>query len=121
MKGATALDCENTIRSPKRTKTITIGTSQYFFSCRKNCQSSKTTRRLLTMNSSEHPRVMLGIAVAFGVRRPPGPRVAPARKRIPAGDPPNQAERHERDSEQNFQEHATVHVREHAGKAPPPD
>jgi len=47
MNGATALDCENTISSPKSTNTITIGTSQYFFSSRRNWKNSEKTRPLL--------------------------------------------------------------------------
>src|SRR3954471_8861249 len=47
MNGATALDCENTISSPNSTNTITIGTSQYFFSCLRNWKNSPRTRPLL--------------------------------------------------------------------------
>src|SRR5579864_8425594 len=54
MNGANALDCEKTIRSPNSTNTTTIGTSQYFFSWRRNCQSSDSTRPLLmgSLNTS---------------------------------------------------------------------
>src|SRR3954452_15955962 len=47
MNGATALDCENTINRPNSTNTMTIGTSQYFFSCFRNCTNSDNTRPLL--------------------------------------------------------------------------
>src|SRR5262245_35278403 len=47
MNGATALDCEKTISSPNSTNTTTIGTSQYFFSCFRNCTNSPSTRPLL--------------------------------------------------------------------------
>src|SRR6266540_2836355 len=55
MNGATALDWENTISSPNRTNTTTIGTSQYFFSCFRNCQNSDKTRPLLIL-TSHHQR-----------------------------------------------------------------
>src|SRR5438874_6322351 len=51
MNGATALDCEKTINRPNSTNTTTIGTSQYFFSCLRNCQNSDSTRPLLITTS----------------------------------------------------------------------
>src|SRR5688500_20267356 len=57
--GATALDCENTINRPNSTNTITIGSSQYFFSWRRNWMNSDSTR-LFAMTSflrSEERRV----------------------------------------------------------------
>src|SRR6266536_2500472 len=50
MNGATALDCEKTINSPNSTNTMTIGTSQYFFSCLRNWKNSPSTRLLLMMD-----------------------------------------------------------------------
>src|SRR5262249_14433710 len=43
MNGATALDCDSTINSPNNTKTMTIGSSQYFFSWRRNVTKSDIT------------------------------------------------------------------------------
>ena len=43
---AMALLCEKTISSPNRTKTTTIGSSQYFFSWRRNWTNSDRTRLL---------------------------------------------------------------------------
>src|SRR5438067_1868407 len=109
MNGATALDCEKTIRRPKSTNTMTIGTSQYFFSWRRNCQNSATTRPLL-MKTSKHPRVVLRIAVPLGMRRPSGPAIAAPRERIFAREPPDRVQRHQDDEEQQRQQHARVHV-----------
>src|SRR5437899_3110411 len=103
MNGATTLDRANTIRRPNRTNTITIGTSQYLRSCRRNCQSSATTRPLL-IASSKHPVVMLRITVACGVRRPPRPLVAASGEGIPSGETPDDADGNERDSEQDREE-----------------
>src|SRR5437588_1429858 len=105
MNGATALDCAKTISSPKSTNTTTIGTSQYFFSCRMNCQSSETTRCLL-MTSSKHPRIVVWIAVSCRMRRPAGPPVAPAAERILSRDAPDEADRHQDGGEEDRQEHA---------------
>src|SRR5438270_6038165 len=118
MKGATALDCEKTISSPNSTNTTTIGTSQYFFSCRMNCQSSETTRCLL-ITSSKHPRVMVWIAVTCGMRQPAVPPVAPAAERILSGDTPDEPDRHQDGGEEDRQEHARVHVPERATEPPP--
>src|SRR5512142_2717372 len=50
MNGATALDCEKTISRPNSTNTMTIGTSQYFFSCLRNWKNSPSTRPLLILH-----------------------------------------------------------------------
>src|SRR5690242_11270344 len=99
MNGATALDCEKTISRPKSTKTITIGTSQYFFSCRRNDQNSDNTRRLL-MVSSIHPPVVLPIAVAARIRQPAGIGPAAPGERVLADQAPD-----EPDGNENHDEH----------------
>src|SRR5437762_2487104 len=120
MNGATALDCEKTISNPNSTKTTTIGTSQYFFSCRRNRQNSESTRPLL-IQSSIHPRVVLPIAIARRIRRPAAVGAAAARERILAEQPPHDAERHEDDDEHQREEDAGVEVADDARAAPPPD
>src|SRR5881394_3204113 len=120
MNGATALDCEKTISRPNSTKTTTIGTSQYFFSCRRNRQNSDSTRALL-IQPSIHARVVLPIAIARWIRRPPAVRAAAARERILPQQPPDNAERHEDDDEHQREEHARVEVADDAGAPPPPD
>src|SRR5580765_1522677 len=50
MNGATALDCEKTISRPNSTNTMTMGTSQYFFSCLRNWKNSPRTRPLLIVH-----------------------------------------------------------------------
>src|SRR5882724_12066123 len=118
MNGATALDCENTIRRPNSTKTTTIGTSQYFFSCRRNCQNSVRTRFLL-MATSEHAFVMFTIAISSGIRRPSRPRVAAPRQRVLSREAPDQGDGHEPDDEQDRQQHAGVDVAQRAREPPP--
>src|SRR5256885_1454527 len=120
MKGATALDWKKTISNPNSTKTTTIGTSQYFFSCRRNRQNSESTRPLL-IRSSIHPRVVLPIAIARRIRRPAAVGAAAARERILAEQPPHDAERHEDDDEHQREEDAGVEVADDARAAPPPD
>src|SRR3954468_18462812 len=100
MNGATALDCENTINSPNSTNTITIGTSQYFFSCLRNCQNSETTRFLLMMTSI-HPFVMFPVAVSGWIRRPPRPLSTAPRERILPCQPPHHGEGYENDRKQD--------------------
>src|SRR4030088_2892 len=107
MNGAIALDCENTISKPKSTNTTTIGTSQYFFSWRRNCKNSVSTRPL-PMSTSVHARVVLLVSVSGGIGAPPAPRGAPAREWILAGEPPDQAERNQHDGEQHREQHARV-------------
>src|SRR5438874_3999271 len=120
MNGATALDCEKTISNPNSTNTTTIGTSQYFFSCRRNRQNSESTRPLL-IQSSIHPRVVLPIAIAHRIRRPAAVGAAFARERILAEQPPRDAERHEDDDEHQREEDAGGEVADGARAAPPPD
>src|SRR5262245_9650520 len=120
MNGATALDCENTIRSPNSTNTSTIGTSQYFFSWRRNCRNSANTRPLLMGTPpSVHPFVMPAVAVAWWIRLPSGPGGAAPGQRIRAGDLPDERQRDEHDPEQDGQQHACVDVPQPARKTPP--
>src|SRR4249919_794419 len=100
MNGATALDWEKIISRPNSTNTTTIGTSQYFFSCRRNCQNSESTRPL-PIQTSIHARVVMGVPIPGGIRHPAGPRRAAARQRILAGEPPHGGERHQDDREQD--------------------
>src|SRR5438874_813139 len=116
MNGATALDCEKTISNPNSTNTTTIGTSQYFFSCRRNRQNSESTRPLL-IQSSIHPRVVLPMAIAHRIRRPDAVGAAYARERILAEQPPRDAERHEDDDEHQREEDAGVEVADGARAA----
>src|SRR5213083_3064251 len=60
MNGATALDCENTISRPNSTNTMTIGTSQYFFSCLRNLKNSPRTRPLLMTPPAGSVRALRG-------------------------------------------------------------
>src|SRR5688572_10196589 len=139
MNGATALDCPNTISSPKSTKTITIGISQYFFSSRRNCQNSIRTRRLamvhlpLTFNfpltfhfplpTSNllliHPPVMLRAAIPRRMRHPTRPSVAFAGHRIAADRPPDQPHRRKNQHERQGEDDAGVDVAEDDREAPP--
>src|SRR4051794_8674940 len=112
MNGATALDCEKMIRSPNSTKTTTIGTSQYFFSCLRNCQNSETTRFLLMM-TSVHAFVVFVVAISGWIRRPPRPFLATPRQRILPHQTPDERERYENERKQDRQQDARVHVSEH--------
>src|SRR5260221_7437282 len=100
MNGTTAFDCEKTISKPNRTNTTTIGTSQYFFSWRRNCKNSVSTRPL-PMSTSVHARVVLLVSVSGGIGGPSTPRGAPAREWILARKPPDQTERNQHDVEQH--------------------
>src|ERR1043165_621966 len=118
MNGATALDCENTIRRPNSTNTTMIGTSQYFFSWRRNAQNSVNTRPLL-MVTSVHAFVMLRIAIARRIRRPSWEPVTTAHQRILAAQPPDHRQRNEHDRKENREEDSGVHVAERAREPPP--
>src|SRR6476659_143272 len=118
MKGARALDCDTTIRNPSRTNPITIGISQYFFSCRRNSRSSLRTRRLV-MSTSEHPSVVVRITVSSGIRRPAGPPVAPARQWVLTGDTPHDRNRHEHQRKYERQQDPCIEVSESPREAPP--
>src|SRR5262252_4480277 len=118
MNGATALDCENTIRRPNSTKTMTIGTSQYFFSCFRNCPNSEKTR-LLLITASKHAFVVAGITIAGRVRRPARPLVAPPGQWILAGQTPDQGDRNEDDGEEDGQQDASVDVTQRLREPPP--
>src|SRR5712691_9646117 len=107
MNGAMALDCEKTISRPNSTKTTTIGTSQYFFSCRRNCQKSERTRPLL-MSPSIHARVVMLVSIASRILEPAGPCRTPARERILARETPHHRERHQHDRKEHRQHHARV-------------
>jgi hypothetical protein len=50
--GGTGMGWLNTISSANRTKTTTIGTSQYFFSLRRTCQNSDSTQTRVVMSDS---------------------------------------------------------------------
>src|SRR6185436_9563004 len=104
MNGATALDCENTINRPNRTNTTTIGTSQYFFSARRNSTNSDRTCPLL-MVPSKHPIEVAWIAIALRRRNPSGPGAPSPCERILAGEPPDQADGGQQHEEQYRQEH----------------
>src|SRR5436189_5642290 len=99
MNGATALDWEKTINSPNSTNTITIGTSQYFFSCFRICRNSDNTLPLL-IRASEHPLETTGIATALRVRLPAAPRFAAARQRTGSSQAPDEADRRQQEEEQ---------------------
>src|SRR6185295_3732649 len=118
MNGATALDCEKTISRPNNTKTTTMGTSQYFFSCLRNCQNSENTRFLLMMTSI-HPVVVLWDAISRGIRRPARPAATTPRQRIPPGQTPDDRDRHEHDREQDRQQDARVDVTQRLRESPP--
>src|SRR6266850_2403717 len=118
MNGATALDCEKTISRPNSTNTMTIGTSQYFFSSRRNSTNSDNTRPLL-MATSKHAIEMAGVSIAIGIPRPPGPRSAAPFERIASDDPPDDAERRQYEKEGERQQHARVHPTEHRRERPP--
>src|SRR6185295_1385625 len=119
MNGARALDCENTISSPNSTNMIAIGTSQYFFSCRRNAQKSDTTRPL-PIRSSIHALIVPAVAVAVRVRRPARAGAAAACERVLPDQAPEQTDRHEDHDEHHRQQHAGVEVADHAGDPPPP-
>src|SRR5580765_5454340 len=118
MNGATALDCANTISRPKATKMTTIGTSQNFFSCRRNAKNCDITLDFFMM-TSKHPLEMRPIAIALGIRRPTLELLATARERILAEHAPHQRQRDQEHGEEQRQQNARVDVGEHAGKSPP--
>src|SRR6188474_2039970 len=120
MNGAMALDCENTISRPNRTNMTTIGTSQYFFSWRRNAQKSDTTRPLL-IPPSIHALIVPAIAVAVRVRRPSRRGAAAACERILSRQAPEEPDGYEDQHEHHRQQHARVEIPDDAGHAPPPD
>src|SRR3954447_13519155 len=111
MNGATALDCEKTISSANRTKMTTIGASQYFFSCRRNCENSFSTLNLDMRFLSEHPLVVLRIARPPGERQPQRPGGALA-QRIAAEQPAEDADRRDDEHEHRRQQNPRVHPAE---------
>src|SRR5258708_1701676 len=119
MNGATALDCANTISKPNATKIITIGTSQNFFSCRRNWKNCDTTL-LFFMMTSKHPLKMRAIAIARGIRYPTFELLSTTRQRILAGEAPDERQRHQEHREQQRQQNARVDIRQHARESPPP-
>src|SRR3954470_22806097 len=118
MNGATALDCENTISRPNSTKTTTIGTSQYFFSCRRNWTNSASTRDL-AMGSSIHSVEVFLVAIPGRVFDPPGIIGATPRQWIAPHQPPRGADRRQHEQERQRQQHPRVHPPEHRRKRPP--
>src|SRR6476469_8125180 len=121
MNGATALDCENTISRPNNTKTMTIGTSQYFFSCFRNLKNSPSTRPLLIPEPRhlEHPVVVFSIAIARWIRRPPRPVLTAARQRIPAQEPPDEVDGGQHNQEQQRQPETSHHMAKRSRERPP--
>src|SRR5579872_6961815 len=107
MNGATALDCANTISSPNAMKMITIGTSQNFFSCRRNSKNSEMTR-LFFMMTSEHALEMCAIAVAYRIPRPPFEFISTARERIDAEQAPEQRHWNEEQRKQERQQNTGI-------------
>src|SRR6266853_1200679 len=126
MNGAMALDCEKTISRPNNTTATTIGTSQYFFSCRRNWKNSPSTRDF-AMNDlyrfcnalSEHPHEMFAVAETLRVHRPAGIRRTTAAQRIAADEPPEKAKRRQNHKEQEREQQARVDPAEHHCKRPP--
>src|SRR5438034_2885706 len=118
MNGAMALDCENTISRPNSTKTTTIGTSQYFFSWRRNCRNSERTRPLL-ITTSIHARIVMMVSIPRRIRPPAGPRRAPAGQRVLPRQTPHHGQRYQHDRKQHRQQDARVHVSEDAREPPP--
>src|SRR5688572_3635820 len=108
MNGATALDCENAISRPNSTNTITIGISQYFFSCFRNCQNSVSTRLFAMPYLSEHPLEVIRIAKPFRRRRPAGPVLAAQGQRVVVDQAPQDAHRDQDDREGDRQDDAGV-------------
>src|SRR6476660_9671305 len=120
MNGAMALDCEKTISSPNDRNTSTIGTSQYFFSWRRNWKNSERTR-LLLIPSSIHAEKVPAIAVAARIRRPAVGGGPPPGERVLAHQPPDETERHENHDEHQRHQHARIEVADDQRHAPPPD
>src|SRR5579864_2595024 len=98
MNGATALDCAKIIRIPNAMKMTTIGTSQNFFSWRRNWKNSVMTRFLFMM-ASEHPLEMRAIAIPSGIGRPTVEPCPAAAERILAGETPDERHRNEHHGE----------------------
>src|SRR5581483_211384 len=69
---------------------------------------------------SEHPRVVLRIAVPGRIRRPAEPAGSVAAERILAREPPQKPDRRQHKDEEQRQEHARVRAAQHARDAPPP-
>src|ERR1041385_5267278 len=103
MNGATALDCANTISDPKAMKMMTMGTSQNFFSWRRNWKNSDMTR-LVFMTTSEHAFEMRAIAIPGRIHGPAPERVAPTRQRIVADEAPDRRQRNQHQSKQHRQD-----------------
>src|SRR5215471_2062597 len=94
MNGATALDCANTISRPNARKTTTIGTSQNFFSWRRNWKNSEITR-LLFITPSKQTLEMLTVAVPSRIRRPASELLSAPCERVLARQTPDERQRHE--------------------------
>src|SRR5881628_3567681 len=109
MNGATALDCANTISRPNATKMITIGTSQNFFSCRRNAKNCDITLLFFIM-TSEHALEVRAIAISRGIRRPPFEFVPATRERILSDQTPEERQRNQQQRKQDRQENSCVDI-----------
>src|SRR5262245_33348386 len=118
MNGASALDCEKTISNPNKMNITTIGASQYFFSCRRNCQNSLRTRILL-MRASVHSQVVFVVAVSLWIGSPARILILSARQRVLPDESPDHAEWQQGDRKQHGQQHARVDVAQRSRKPPP--
>src|SRR5260221_13101824 len=111
MNGATALDCANTISRPNATKMTTIGTSQNFFSWRRNWKNCDMTLDFFIV-TSKHALEMRAVAISRGIRRPPFELLSTTRERILADRTPDQRQRNQKQRDHDRQQNARVHVRQ---------
>src|SRR5512140_3224100 len=109
MNGATAEPFATTRRRPTRSRTITIGASQYFlFSLRKS-QKSDTTWSF-DMSASERPFVVPGVAVPRRIWVPGAlPERGPAPERVAPGQPADDADRGHDEREDHEKDDARHH------------
>src|SRR5262249_37192059 len=118
MNGAIALDCEKTINSPNRMNITTMGASQYFFSCRRNCQNSLNTRAL-PMRPSVHSQIVLVVAVPVRIGTPARVPVFSALEWVLSDESPDQVEWHECDREEHRQQNARIDIAKSSCETPP--
>src|SRR6185369_5080127 len=122
MNGAIALDWANTTRMPISVMTTTIGTSQYFFSTRRNSINSKNTRDLAIgppTDCSEHPLEMGRIAIAFRILRPAAECLPPTVQRVVSAYSPDESQRCEQQEKDKRQQNARIEPAQRARQHPP--
>src|SRR5688572_13249126 len=120
MNGATTLLCAKVRRRPKRTITTRIGASQYFFSCLRNSNRSRSTSdfAIKRTHASEQMLVMACVCPPLRVQRPSC--VRPRRLQwVSTERPHHDADRREDEYEEDREHDSRVRPAEDLSHTPP--